>query len=772
MKSDSHSTRGKRRGSAARGTPAVAPAASGPDAYFSLTSVPGAGSTRAWIVDGLSIGLDVHEPLHRFDANVHLPTRERGVTSANRVGEPIATVRMKWRAVEGSADGPAAPATGLRTDASQHLAIGDGVIAFRNRGQASIGFSGSGRTYPGTTDGEARLFFAGTARILDGAGAMTGARGTLLISGEITAASSVALTVVGRIDAGGPVASDDTLAPLVELAADAPATVLTLVGESEGPRGERLRAARIGNDLGAGSTLRSLMRLGTRVGAARVTAPDSRVLTFTDPAGVRIGSITAVGLEGDGVLAGVATHGTGALTGAGGTLTMETSVDAAEMATTIYVLRLADPKGRFRAAYGDSYRAAPLPPAVEGPPEPAPADSLAFVDGPGGYMSAGDLAILRHAERSLADGMELAAWWDGRDRTHSYAETFEIARDYPDAGRSFGFFDTATVANASMPAMGMVHEMFYDRQKTDNLGAVRDQLKEFVLKYFMRLSRFGRRDAAADAADQRREAFGYRQLYYKRRDSSQIGKFLGEARSAIVDLREIGTAYDWIVLEMDLFNFNLSLAPFGSNAPRLQLPLSESTYLVLGPPFIRNQDDPEPGVLGQYGFGYAFVPYSPGGPGLIAYSPGHLAAAIQQIDFTLMADGEIRVRAAFVVNRPSRIAQFDFDPIVWGFKLADLMTFGAASRVMSPVREIAGSLPLRVSGLDPISTYLWMANAITNGMAGRRLGHSKAVLEKQLLAQHFRQHHALLTSSLLVWRMVADWMDEARVPAFGGVGGV
>jgi hypothetical protein len=131
-----------------------------------------------------------------------------------------------------------------------------------------------------------------------------------------------------------------------------------------------------------------------------------------------------------------------------------------------------------------------------------------------------------------------------------------------------------------------------------------------------------------------------------------------------------------------------------------------------------------------------------------------------------MADGEIRVRAAFVVNRPNQIANVDIDPIEWGFRLADMLTFGTASRVMAPMKAIADTLPLRVTGVDPISTYIWMANTVTGGLAGKRLGHSKTVLEKRMLVQHFMQHYEMLTSSLLVWRMVADWTDHEHLPAF------
>jgi hypothetical protein len=842
MKTESDHSKTRRRAPVAPAAPA--PAADSGDSYLSLGSRPGAGSTTPIFFGSnragdalLSIGigdvaggavatmapllpvgvagLEIREPLHRFDANVHLPTLERGVSSANRVGEPLATLSMKWRlAPDGFEATPSAavPDTELRTGSSQRLAFQDGVITFQDKGHGTIRFFGAGRTYPARTDGQARLLFAGVAVVVEGTGSLKGTRGTLLISGEMTLPAVVALTVVGRFEPGSPVPSEDMLGPLLDVTGhDVPATVFTLLGEADAGGGqERIRVARVGNDLTNASRLRSLLRIGATVGRVEGALPSdasdhrcavelegaSRIFTFTDAAGRRLGSITASGLEGTafpeirdahtvGRLAayGPATHGTGALAGAGGVLTLERASDANGATRTLYTLRLADPSGRFRAAYADVYKPIPAGPAAARPAAQAAAEPLAFVDGPAGVMNAVDRAILQHAERTLADGMELVRWWEERDRTDDYPERFEVVREYNDSGRSFGFFDTTVIGGAPLPVMGIVQEMFYDRQKMASGETIRAQLKEFVLKYFMRVSHL-RQPEAVPAGDpvpltglqralswlpddgERRVGFGYQQLYYKRRDSSKIGKFAPSEQSAIVDLRDIGTIYDWILLKVNIFDFNLSFAPFGSEAPKLQMPLKESTYLVLGPPFVTNRDNPAPGVLGQYGFGYAFVPYAPEGAGVIAYGPGHFAAAIQNVDFTVMADGEIRVRAAFVVNRPDRIANVDIDPIDWGFRLADMMTFGAASRVMAPMKAVADTLPLRVSGIDPISSYIWMANAVTGGMAGRRLGHSKMVLEKRMLVQHFMQHYEMLTSSLLIWRMVADWTDAERVPAF------
>jgi hypothetical protein len=207
----------------------------------------------------------------------------------------------------------------------------------------------------------------------------------------------------------------------------------------------------------------------------------------------------------------------------------------------------------------------------------------------------------------------------------------------------------------------------------------------------------------------------------------------------------------------------LSFSPFGSEAVQFRVPLKESTYLVLGPPFVSNKENPEPGVRAQYGFGYAFVPYAPD-PGMIAYGPGHFAAAIQTVDFRVMDSGEVRVRAAFVVNRPDKIAKVDIAPLDWGVRLADIMTFNMASKVMKPVQAMANRLPLRIEGLDPIAAYIWLANTMTGGMAARDFGISKLSLEKRMLVQHFVQHYEMLINSLLVWRAIPDWTDHEHMP--------
>jgi hypothetical protein len=405
-----------------------------------------------------------------------------------------------------------------------------------------------------------------------------------------------------------------------------------------------------------------------------------------------------------------------------------------------------------------------------------------FVEG-SVVMNETDRTIVSYAERTLADGMELARWWEAKDRTGDYAERFDVVREYNARDRSFGFFDTAAIAGAPLRVMGILQEMFYDRQKMASPETIRVQIQEFVLRYLMRVSHFrepepvpGTRQAGVSGLqralswlpndENRRVGFGYQQLYYKLAGSGQVGKFEKDRMSEIVDMREMGKVYDWIMLKCDVFDFNLLFSPFGDDAPKLQVPMKESTYVILGPSFVKNSDHLDPDVIGEYGFGYAFVPYAPEPDEVIVYGPGHFAAAIQTFAFRVRADGEVRVKAAFVVNRPDKITNVDIDPVDWSFQLADRLTFDMASRMMRPVKAVADRLPLRMNGVDPLSTFIWFINQVTGGMAERQFGIAKTTLEKQMLLQHFRQHYQMLVTSLLVWRMVPDWTNQEQLPHF------
>jgi hypothetical protein len=391
-----------------------------------------------------------------------------------------------------------------------------------------------------------------------------------------------------------------------------------------------------------------------------------------------------------------------------------------------------------------------------------------------------DRALVGQADRALADGQSLLRWWQRLDAVNGYGERFDLIRAYNESDHSFGFFDSAPYCGGVLPVMGVVEDLLYDQTKQTAPNRVRDEFREFVLHYFMRISAFEQPGAYADQGRippttyreglswcpqdiGQRAGFGFSQLYFKRADTGELGKFPRHQEFACVDLREIGPRYAWTVCKVQIFDFNLTLQPGGAGSTSLVVPLREQNYLVVSPDFIANRDDPAPGVLGEYGFGYAVIP-DPTDNSILAYGPGHFRAGFQLIHFRVMANGETWVRLVFVVNRPDRILNIPIDPIGWSFRLAGLMSLGLASRVAGPAKRFLDRSPFRLAGFDPISAYITLANALTGGAAAEDLCISRPQLEKDFLVQHFQKHYQMIVGSLLTWRHIPNWLDEQAIP--------
>jgi hypothetical protein len=358
--------------------------------------------------------------------------------------------------------------------------------------------------------------------------------------------------------------------------------------------------------------------------------------------------------------------------------------------------------------------------------------------------------ILGSVEHFLACGVDLKRWWDAAWAGQSFAQRFALGRTFNEPARSFGFFDQAPVAGALTPIMGNYQEMFFDQPKAPRAGRpdsarwMREQIREFVLHYFMRVSAFRPPDAYVAGGG----------------PPPPIGAFSPEQRFAIVDLRDLGRLYEWIVLRVQIFDFNLNVQPLGDSGPQLSLPLAEASYLVLAPGFVCEQDDPAAGILGRYGFGYSFIknPTS----GFLSYGPGEFEAALELIQWTVGSSGETTVSMAFVANRPQRITNLTLDPVALGLRLAEWGTLGLAAPLLAPLRELtAGRFRLH---LDPAFGFVDLANLATLGLAARELCWSREQLEKDFLAKHFLQHYQAIAGSLLSWRLVCDWLDAAAVP--------
>jgi hypothetical protein len=399
-------------------------------------------------------------------------------------------------------------------------------------------------------------------------------------------------------------------------------------------------------------------------------------------------------------------------------------------------------------------------------------------------LTEADLVVINDAERALAAGLSLKRWWEAKEATSSYAEPFELVRTFNRAERVTGFFDSAPLGGGVLPVMGLVQEMLFDQPKQSPSAKVREELREFVLHYFLRVSSF-RQPEAYLPRDQRRRAsvrralqpfsfcpdpvdtrggFGYTQLYYKLRGSGVVGKFPRHLQSRIADLRRMDDIYEWIVLRVDIFSFNITFTPFADGAFSLNFPLREETYIAISRDFVTNRDDPTPGILGQYGVGYALLKPAPR-PTIFAYGPGYFDAGFQLIDFDVDRRGQIRVRMVFVSNRPRQVLNLDVNPVSLGFAFADLMTLGLTSRLFGSVRAALERLSPRIPNLDPVTAYINVVNLLTGDLARDQLCASLATLERDpMLLTHFMEHYEMISGALATWRHVQSWLDRADIP--------
>jgi hypothetical protein len=330
--------------------------------------------------------------------------------------------------------------------------------------------------------------------------------------------------------------------------------------------------------------------------------------------------------------------------------------------------------------------------------------------------------------------------------------------------------------------MGDVPDLFYDRPKAGDLRPWKEEVREFALKYFMRISSFRQPQSVKDAAvgDARtwpifdaislcrhgyieREGFGYQQLLYKLLNDDTVRRFPKSEQRAIVDVRELETKYEWIVVAVRIFDFDL-VYPENPSLPRLSLPLRETAYVVLHRAFVSAQDVSEGGIVSKYRFGYAML--RPFTPSLLAYGPGQFTDGFQLFEFTVKQNEEIRVRMPFVVNRPDRILNVSVDPLDWSFRTLEILTKNRIAPLLSPWKKLSRALPGRGLTFDPVLTSISLLNVFSLGQAQKRLCISKEQLEKIMLIFHFNQYYKMLTGSLLTWRQVANWLDEDNLPAW------
>lgn len=392
--------------------------------------------------------------------------------------------------------------------------------------------------------------------------------------------------------------------------------------------------------------------------------------------------------------------------------------------------------------------------------------------------------LLSSAEQYLAEGIDLKRWYNQTLAEDAWADKFQESQVYNRPASSFGFFDHAPVGGETIPVMGNFQYMFYDKlkarpgQEQAQVAWMQEQMRAFIMTYFMRISDFREPEAVPDPNapqppiwlrplswrpkdDPTRIGFGFSQLFYKRMSDGAICRFPEASKNAIVDLREIGSTYEWIMVYVNIFDFSFALKPFTGDTPSLDFPLTTGSYLIINKDFVTFNEQPQ-GALAEYGFGYAFVrnPSS----SILNYGPGEFTVAFEQIDFQILDDGRVRVNMSFASNRPNRVLNVPLDPPTLAKDAAELLPFGLGKPFEIPLQMMSNVSPTRNLVFDPLFAGIDLANISSLGYVGHELGWTQDTLFRIFLLKHFQQHYQTIAGSLQTWRQIPNWLDEQALP--------
>jgi len=388
-------------------------------AYFSLFSVhdPQA-PNQVYTLPGspnVLVGLQVNENTHRFDVRVLEPEwgGQGGLLASNRVGQLAAHVNIDWLVIPEdfhAAPDRVPPPTPLNPMQSQRFTMMNGSFTFVDRDGSGIRGFGAGRTFPGLAGQEPVLYIGANIDALEGFGRLEGLQGNVVVNGYIRPPQDLFINVMLRVmDPDERLLTEQRLEPLQPIPDPDPTSVyMTFLGEQDpnepttlnaGPGGltgssvhELLRLVHLSFDLGRDDLgLRSKSQVGPVVaklaatllfnpldpatpGTAETPIPYQTCcgeFSFLNQSGDVFATLASNIVEGRAfqtalpgapmpvfrmVGFGPFLRGTGAFEGVTGMLSMNGVVSVfPRTLSNLYIFRLNDPDGRFRAALRNSW---------------------------------------------------------------------------------------------------------------------------------------------------------------------------------------------------------------------------------------------------------------------------------------------------------------------------------------------------------------------------------------------------------------------------------
>jgi hypothetical protein len=406
-------------------------------------------------------------------------------------------------------------------------------------------------------------------------------------------------------------------------------------------------------------------------------------------------------------------------------------------------------------------------------------DSTSAQTSPGAASSLKISPSVDQIETALAQAQDLKKWWAEVEAGQASVERFQLFPAYPGMEPVYGFFGEAPVQGQTIPVMGDYGNYFFDRPRVPDSEQehaaqwMLKQAEEFALHYWMRVQGWALPESYPELdrlqaprylqsfswcfpADPELAGMANVQRYYKLRGSGLVGEFPARNNTAIVDLRDLQTTYEWITVDKRLFDFNVTVST-DNDLLSLVVPIGSTMHLVLNESLIVNQPEREGRVLGAFGVGFGLI----SGPatGVINFGPDKVQPALGLQYLEVRDSGEIRLRTVTIMATPAKLLNLSLDPLNWGLQAADLMTLGAAEPLTSPVQKRLKQLPLPKLGFDPLLTSSGILNRLIPDGGKKQLLASKDHYRKEILAKDALGLRQALLGTRPTWLQVPDWVN-------------
>ena len=145
-------------------------------AYFSLHSTPGPSDSRVAIRGGTGkeiVGLRVTESLRRFKIQTYAPTDHQPFRATNTIGEIAGRFEQRWMFIPddySARPGSQVPSTAFDPSRSQRFVMVDGICRLGDRNEDGFRGFGTGKTYPSKENRNSQILVTAIGTLFEGFG--------------------------------------------------------------------------------------------------------------------------------------------------------------------------------------------------------------------------------------------------------------------------------------------------------------------------------------------------------------------------------------------------------------------------------------------------------------------------------------------------------------------------------------------------------------------------------------------------------------------------